>query len=70
MHMTLYTLLFSEGLKLCTCILFSSAGIEANCLDFSGEPKISNFEKFVICNEHITAGQITMDNVQTSKVLL
>ena len=68
MHM--YSLLFREGLKLCTCIAFSSAGIEANYLDFSGEPKISNFDKFVICNEHITAGQITMDNVQTSKVVL
>ena len=39
-------------------------------LNFSGETKVSDLEKFVFCNEHITAGQITMNNVQTSQVLL
>ena len=39
-------------------------------LDYMGQAKISDFEDFVFCDEHITTGQITMDNLQTGQVLL
>lgn len=39
-------------------------------LNFSRKTKVSDFEEFVIGNEHITAGKITMNDVQTGQVLL
>ena len=39
-------------------------------LDFTRKAKISDLQKFVVGNENITTGEITMDNVQTGQVLL